>query len=391
MGCGRTARVLVLALGCLGASAARAQLQGHISMAKEMYVAGEPIYVHFEVTNTSQDAVQFVASDPYNEGCGDYVIEVSRGAALAHSSCKAAAREECNASSQILPSGETNRQNILVNYAHDVSKAGSYEIHAVRVMKYGPLGAEFNDPAGKREFKVEARFRIEVQKEDREALKEIYKVYVTNLESNDSEIQREAERAIVSGAPPWLEETIEGMVRRSSSREFALLGLKNLNTARSRERLAGILQNTSEYTEENEAAVAYLAELGDKKYFPVLLELAKKQEADQGREYVVAAAELGGDDALPYLKELVGSKDANARANGVVGLGVTGSRAAVGVLVDVLKSASGELGKLVVESLVELTHRTGEDAGKWAAWWEASGASAKVYGRRECGEVVGLE
>jgi HEAT repeat protein len=198
------------------------------------------------------------------------------------------------------------------------------------------------------------------------------------LSSQDDEIQREAERAIVSGAPPWLEDTIVGMLRQYTSREFALLGLKNLNTARSRGELAKIVQNTSEETEENLTAVRYLAELGDKKYFPMLVEIAKKQPANEGREYVMAAAELGGDDAVPFLQELLGRGDGAARANAVMGLGKTGSRAAVPLLIEALKDR--ELGKLAGEGLVELTHR---QEGDWAAWWVGNSGSAVVFGECE--------
>ena len=383
---GQAARIVVLLIaGCLGAGAAHGQLHGHMSMAKEVYLAGEPIYVHFEVTNVGKDPVQFVANDPYNAACGEYRVEVSKDAVKEPSYCAAPMGEplRCDGGVQILPSGETARQNVLVNYAHDVTKAGTYEIHATRVVTYGPVSQEFAIPSSRQKYEVQARFRIEVVKGDPEALKSIYKVYLTNLESDDTDIQREAERAIVSGAPPWLEDTIEGMVRRSSSREFALLGLKNLNTERSRARLAEIAQNAPEYTEQNEAAVGYLAELGDKKYFPVLLEIAKRQEADQGREYIVAAAELGGADALPYLQELLSSNEKDARANGVAGLGVTGSRDAVPVLLGAMKNGDAELRKLAVQSLQELTHHDGE-AGNWESWWDAHKDSANLYGWREC-------
>jgi cysteinyl-tRNA synthetase len=170
---------------------------------------------------------------------------------------------------------------ILVNYAHDLSKAGKYEIRATQEMKYAAATGAVRLAAAQQQFKVEQRFTIQLMKADRESLEAVYKPYVVNLSSQDDEIQREAERAVVSGAPPWLEDTIVGMLRQYTSREFALLGLKNLNTARSREELAKIVRNTSEETEENLTAVRYLAELGDKTYFPMLLGIAKKQPANE--------------------------------------------------------------------------------------------------------------
>jgi hypothetical protein len=365
-------------LALVGVAAARAQLQGHISMAKDVYFAGEPVYVLFEYTNVGKDAVQYSVGDPYGEGCGGYKLEVSEEAAKERASCgERGGAGECMAGSEILAAGETRHQLILVNFAHDLSKAGNYEIRAAQEMKYAAATGDVR-LAGTQQFKVERRFTVRVVKADRERLEAIYKPYVVNLSSQDDEIQREAERAIVSGAPPWLEDTIVGMLRQYTSREFALLGLKNLNTARSRGELAKIVQNTSEETEENLTAVRYLAELGDKKYFPMLVEIAKKQPANEGREYVMAAAELGGDDAVPFLQELLGRGDGAARANAVMGLGKTGSRAAVPLLIEALKDR--ELGKLAGEGLVELTHR---QEGDWAAWWVGNSGSAVVFGECE--------
>jgi len=394
--------MLALMVGCLWATAAGAQLQGHISLARDVYLAGEPIYVHFEVTNVGKDPLQYTAGDPYSEGCGGYSIEVSREPALAHSSCRLGGSGECIVANQIIAGGERQYRNILVNFAHDVATPGNYEIHTVNAFKYGPMTRETQSPAGSSELKVEARFQIRVIAGSREDLEAIYRSYVANLASNDPEIQREAERAIVSGAPPWLEDTIVGMLKQYTSREFALLGLKNLNTARSRAELAKIVESTSEYTEQSEMAITYLAQMGDKKYFPLLLGVAQKDTPNQARDHVLAAAELGGDDSLPFLRGLLSSADPNSRANGVMGLEKTGSRAAVPLLIEELKDQNADFGKLALNGLTGLTHRSAfgngqvdpdppaEEYGRWSKWWATNGGSAAVYGPRECGEMQSL-
>jgi hypothetical protein len=386
-----------MVVGCLWGHLAGAQLVGHISLVKETYMAGEPVYVQFELTNVGKEPVQYTSGDPYADGCGSYTIEVRSGPAVTHSSCRQEGANECIMATQILAAGETQHENILVNYTHDVSKVGNYEIHAVRALKYGPFTGGTEAAAGNQAFKVEARFPIRVTAADREMLEVLYRPYVVNLGSRDAEIQTDAERVIVSGAPAWLEDTIVGMLRQSTSREFALLGLRNLNTARSRAELAKIVQSTSELTQENEAAIGYLAQMGDKKYFPLLLSVAQKEAPSDARDYVLAAAELGGEDALPFLRGLLSSADPVARANGVMGLEKTGRRAAVALLIEELKDANADLGKLALSGLTGLTHRSASAEGKpaemygrWAQWWAANGKSAAVYGPRECGEVEGL-
>ena len=184
-------RVVVgLLLALVGVAAARAQLQGHISMAKNVYFAGEPVYVLFEYTNVGKDAVQYSMGDPYAEGCGGYKLEVSEKEAKGSANCKEPGANECIAGSEILAAGETRHQLILVNYAHDLSKAGNYEIHATQEMKYAAATGDVRLSATQQQFKVEQRFTIQVVKADRERLEAIYKPYVVNLSSQDDEIQR---------------------------------------------------------------------------------------------------------------------------------------------------------------------------------------------------------
>ncbi len=172
----------------------------------------------------------------------------------------------------------------------------------------------------------------------------MFRPYVADLTSKDEERQREAGRVIGSLAPPFLEQTILSMADSPVTRLFALMGLRHLNTARSREALARIVQSTEGYSYEKEQAIKYLSEMGDKKYFPLLLDEAKKLESNQARDYVLAAAELGGEDAMPYVGSLLDSPDPFARANAVIALPQTGSRRAVPFLIDLLRSPDVDLG-----------------------------------------------
>jgi len=393
-------RIAVFAMVLLCAATSRAQVQGHLSMAKNVYIVGEPVFVLFEFTNTGTEALQYTSADPYAQGCSGYTIEVSSGTPPAHPRChpQNVLELECINSSEVISGGETRHKLVLVNFSQNLSTPGEYEVHATQTFRYAPASAALNTSTDGKEFKVDAHFSIRVLKGNQDALQRIYQPYLTNLSSQDDEIQREAELVIVSGAPPWLEDTIVGMLRKYTSREVALLGLRNLNTPRSREELAKIVQTTSEYTQENEAAVNYLAQMGDKKYFPLLLEIAKKQPPKEGRNYVFAAAELGGDDAIPYLRELLNSSDPEARSNAVMALAKTGSRQSVPLLLEALKQPNATLGKFALDGLTDLTHRSvfavndppAEEYTKWQSWWSDNSATAPIYAPRQCGEVEKL-
>jgi hypothetical protein len=361
---------------------AQSPLLGKISMAKGEYLAGEPVYVHFEVTNTGKDAIQYMTADPYLDICSGYQITVLSGEPQpSHGSCGETVAGNCVMESELLAPGETVRQNILLNFAHNVSTPGDYEILALRTMKYAVVTG---DATGNLEFKLEQNLRFRVVSGSREVLRAIYQVYVRNLASQDDEIQRDAEIAIVSGAQPWLEDIIVGMLRKSTSREFALLGLKNLNTTRSREELSKIVKDTAPFTPENEGAVKALASMGDKTYYSMILDMAKNQPPDEASSYLQAAAQLGGDDAVPYLKDLLAAKNPAARRSAIVALGNTGSRAAIPPLLDQLKNPDAEISKLASGALAQLTHQRFQTVEEWSKWWDAGGKVARIFGAGEC-------
>jgi hypothetical protein len=72
---GRLGMVVFLSL-CFLPRAASAQLVGRLFLEKDVYVAGEPIYLHFELRNTGLTPMQFVSGSSYSQ-CGGYRIEVS--------------------------------------------------------------------------------------------------------------------------------------------------------------------------------------------------------------------------------------------------------------------------------------------------------------------------
>jgi len=86
----------------------------------------------------------------------------------------------------------------------------------------------------------------------------------------------------------------------------------------------------------------------------------------------------------------------------VMGLGQTGSRAAVPLLIEELKDPHVDFERLASIALARLTHRTpfpdgrlygekpSEQYGRWTAWWTANGKGAAVYGPRQCGEMEAL-
>jgi len=140
----------------------------------------------------------------------------------------------------------------------------------------------------------------------------------------------------------------------------------------------------------------YLAETGDSEWFLLLRDVAQKHA--QILNYLSDAAELGADQMLPTLKSLLDSPDREfTRLNAVTAMGYTGSRSAVPILLDLLKSSDTGIAERALYGLRLLTHRSvgdNEDESaqsryrKWAQWWERDGASAPIYKAAECGNFI---
>jgi hypothetical protein len=393
--------LLACLLYFLLSSTAFAQLQGHFSLEKAQFSVGEPVYLRFELTNQGKEPVQFLQGSRYSF-CGGYGIEVSNAPPVQHSSCEHGIVVSCIAGTQIVAPGETRHETILLNFEHDLSKPGDYDVHAVWAANYGPKTEGFPNPAGGQQIKVEEHLRVRLLDANGENLEPLFQPYIAGLTAQDEEQRIEAARVIGSLAPPFLEDTMVSMLDIPAARSFALQGLKKLNTAHSREVLAGIVQATTGYSYEKEQIIKYLADMGDKRYFPLLLDIAQKQPPNQARDYVLAAARLGGEDAIPFIKSLLADSDPFSRANGLIGLSETGSRSAVPILIEILKNPNPDLGTLALTGLRQLTHRSPFLDGQiyqqspsrlysaWLRWWMLYGNSAPVYGPQQCGEILPL-
>lgn len=151
-------------------------------------------------------------------------------------------------------------------------------------------------------------------------------------------------------------------------------------------------------TNEQIEAAHYLAETNDQRWYPLLRDAAEKNTRNDS--YATTAAELGGERMLPVLVALEKSPDRITRMNAVGAMGSTRSRAAIPILLDLVKDPDVDVGDRAASALFRLTHRTSyqplqprnhpADYIKWSRWWESAGATAPIYRGSECAEAVPL-
>ncbi len=393
-------RLIAVAMTCWVVLTAPAvpKLEAWFHMDKDNYMVGEPIYLTFKMTNTTDYPVEVEYS------CLVYRIEVWRGMTPpTHPSCITAAGAGCSMAMIPLRPGASHTDRILLNQQHDFSKPGTYCVTATRYLNHS--------------MKVSDQFELVIEPSEEDRLKLILQPYVADLESTRPDHRDEDIRVITSVAPPFLEKTIVGMLD-SNYWNSAMAGLRRLNTERARSIIAGVATQQYGYRSVNKRddpdgvddarnlAIGYLGEMGDRCYLSLILDRASsaKPNSKTRRAATYAAATLGGADSLPFLLKLLQGQNRDDQILAARALPATASRAAVAVLIDLLRERDELLSGAALAGLISLTHRSpardlnhkyleapAAQYPAWLRWWTRHAESAPIYSPKECGEVEPLE
>lgn len=386
------------------AAPAFAQLQGRFYLDKNEFIAGEPVYLHFEVTNVGKETTQIQTAYRYSF-CAGYQIKISDGSpppVRPSDGCALGGKGgSCASSDAPLASGERKTEDLLLNDERDLSKPGMYYITATRVLPYGTASQVLTSNGPK--FLLTEHFRIAIRRGDEITLKAILHPYIDDLAAKDQERNSEAQIVIGSVAPLFLEGKILEMLNSDSHRGFAMGALRKMNTARSRKALAEVATKNGEWQEQ---AIRYLGEMGDRNYYPLVLRAAKTFEpgSNTRQTAIRAAAELGKDESVPFLASLLQSHVKWNRINAVQGMYESASRESVPYLIGLLLDKDDFIAQMAAGTLVGLTHRTPVSGGPiersknpvaqhpaWSRWWSLLGSTAPIYRPEDCGEVEPLE
>jgi hypothetical protein len=384
-----------LLVGC--SVVAAGQLSGHFYLEKSRFAPGEPIFLYFETVNDGPQSENIHSADPYSF-CSGYQIKVSSDPKATSSCPTLGVAGSCLSSSVMLPSGKSRIERLLLNFDHQIDVPGPYSVEAERYLSHADATANYFSPETPKDtLEVRTTLYFEVDPSVTEDPKSLH-AFLAALKSNDPTKRNEAARTLASIAPKSLEDVLLGFADSYEFRQFAPLAFHRLNTRRSMKALADLLEKTEAGSYEHMKSADYLAESGDPQWFPLLRDVAQKHA--QIGNYLYDAAELGGDKMLPTLISLMGSPDKEfTRVNAVTAMGYTGSRSAIPVLLDLLKSSDADIADRAPYGLRLLTHRSaGEDQStspqsqylKWSQWWAREGASAPVYKAPKCGNFIPL-
>ena len=382
-------RLLLAGLSLLWSISAAAQLTGEFYLEKTSFARWEPVFLYYRITNKGAGTVTVTSTlDPEQPSCSGHSITVSSDP-IPTPSCPNLGDRGCNyngppSQPRLLRPGESYIERFLLNFDHEINIPGDYWVEA----KHSGLG---NRTVGVVHTKL--NFRVE---EDPIASSEL-QPWLDGLKSADRSKRFEAARTLASIAPPSLEESLLGFTNNPEFRGYAALAFHRLNTPRSMDAMAMLMQGP--VTNEQMEAAHYLAQTDNQRWYPLLRDAAEKNVRISS--YPADAAELGGDKALPMLVVLAKSPDREfTGGNAIMAMGSTGSRDAIPVLLDYLISPDINISDRANYALQLLTHRTAirdefnrnrrTESAKWSQWWKREGATARIYKDTECGEIIPL-
>ncbi len=386
-------RLAVAGLCIFVSNSAAAQIMGSFYLEKATFARGEPVFLSLSLVNQGPDTAGFSISDPDQPACSGISVQVSSDGSGA--SCPAFSRDSmCVLNGgqfqnvQLQP-GQAYTLRYLLNFNHEINAPGDYRVDA----KYDGPPITF---AGTHTTIVKTQARLAFRVDAAPIPSSEWKPWLDQLKSRKSEERQEAAKTLASLAPPSLEETLLGFADSEEFRRYSAMAFHRLNTPRSIEALAQYMEGP--LTNEQIEAAHYLAETNDQRWFPLLRDAAEKNARNVS--YAVDAAELGGEKMLPVLVALEKSPDRFTRMNAVAAMGATRSRAAIPILLDLVKDPDLDVSDRAAYSLRQLTHRTSYGALKprdppaeyikWSRWWAREGATAPIYGDSACSEVVPL-
>jgi hypothetical protein len=337
-------------------------LEGHFYLSKEKYLAGEPVFLVFEVQNRGDHPVMMKTGNAWSF-CGGYKIEVEGAKSLDSFGCHGGGGGSCGISHEVLKPGSRHIDRILLNESYDLRQAGNYSLHVSHELRYGPSDGDGIMPISddtRERFDARLGIILEVSRDGE--LKPEFQRYLLELQSDDARQKNEAANVIANLAPTFMERTITHMLDAPNLRYFGVRGLRNLGTPTAHQALLSFVKNSppTQVSGPHQDAIRYLGEIADLNDLPVLLQVAHENAPNSYcREVAMeSAGRAGGADAVPLLVEELKNTSIEVRQAPVRALYLTGSRSAVPILIELLRLPNEQASGTAEFGLEVLTHRS---------------------------------
>jgi len=391
---------------------AAAQVDVTIAASKNVYVAGEPVFITVKITNTNKSPLTIVVPAP--DSCLSAISVVVEG--LRRSDlppCSDPNTAACSYNGpparlvEVKPQTSYDMRR-LVNLLYEFDQSRQYQAHVMFSLLYTDQPvlehpSSFEHPEYQHS-NYEKDITFTVVDGNANALKAAFAPVIADLDSGSFERRWYAQLELLNLAPPFAEDRIIAWADRDDLGQEAMAALRKLGTKRAIQKLEAKAFEKADGNDQREgvrlAALTEIKYINDPSLLPKLFEITAEERWQTIRWAAAsAAARIGHADAVPVIARMLSSADPNIAFAGAEALGDTSSRDAVAVLISAIPSAL-EDNKLpaIIEALTRLTHRTtpgDPDARvaiyrKWSAWWSVHHGDADIYAPDDCGTIAKL-
>jgi hypothetical protein len=401
-----------------------------MKMTKTAVMLGEPVWIDITVTNRSGRPINL----DFGSACwGNKPLKVwlpdAESAVNPAARCSGGFVGSClSGALPALADGGTMTRSYVLEGDFHIVRPGSYEVLLEKTIRYAPVSSNRSDlpltASLEKQQTARSTVVLQVDAADSAKLLALEQAYARTAMEKPAEpefpasspdgkpmditaVRLASDRlysdqmeasllhyAIVEGLSVYpvagMEPVFRNWVESDQYNAYGLMALKRLNTPAAREALADIASSQTSFRWQ---AVDALADLGDKTYLSLLVQLLASPNEPVRRAAIQGVGKLGGDAAVPVLLEEIRTAPNIERNDAMTALGDTKSRAAVKVLID-LTGGSGSDYQNTWWPLFVLTHhrlptvtyrRTAEQThDAWQRWWNTGGKDAPVYSPYRC-------
>lgn len=363
----------VASITVAAACSAAAQMRAEAHLDKQSYLAGEPVYVIWDFTNSGSTAVPFDRVDP---DCPE--PDINAPLPFAEPTVFPYPHDgiiNCGFYTAPLNPHETYEKRFLLNHRFDLTKPGEYSF--VVSLQTGTAASGLSESQA-REFPTR-KLKLVLRPSTEAALRMAYQPYLDALKSEDSPNRLEALHAVADSGQRFAEEELlrfsSDPRNGSNFQDIANEGLARLRTPAACARLAELADHPELHHQQ--MAIQQLGKCGDPGYMLFLFRLADRDSTS--RQFaILAAGEVGGEAAVDRLLGLHLQNSAEWETK-LYALARTGSGRAAKAIIDALPYLhDGTLQYAALRSLATLTHRESRakdfatQSQEWKQWWITS-------------------
>jgi hypothetical protein len=344
----------------------------------------EPVFVIAELTNRATHTVRFDESPCLQSFRPVIPVEPAKNTNL-YGCAGVGTGGSCAGEFVELRPGEKLSQRYLLPDGIEPNSPGDFEYEVQREISF--YSTDHSDSEVQKQ-EVNETFTVHAVAVNENQLRADYAPLVADIQSPDARRRSTAVNALTEHPPEFLEPVILQLSQNPATMSASIEGLKKLGTNSAKHRLAELTDSQYDESMRQPAATA-LAELGDRNYCGVMLQLMNLHQGYTAEIAARGAGLLCGDTAIPQLVLLLSASPAQIPQYEVAyALGNTASRSALPVLIGMLRNSDAN--SAAKEALYTLTHRQSgvepllDEYREWTNWWALQGRTARIFSPAEC-------